>query len=447
VCEQEPFMVSTSVLGDELTRLQQAMDALAGAAARWTGVFVDQNGPAEAGAGSPSAWMRRELRIAGHEAFRRVRRGRTLAALPATAKALTNGEINLGHIDVLAKAATDLGSAVVAEAEPILLSAAMEADPDGLAQVTQRLRDTLDPDAADEAYVRALERRDVTVNKVGDLYQLRGVLDAVTGESLKTVLYGLSKPTSKDDIRAAGQRRVDALRTLCDERLRHGVPTDRGFRPHLFVTVTADKLTGGGKRRHEPAVLHGYGTIGDALLGQLGCDADHTEVTVDESGNVLDVGRTKRLATPKQRTAVFVQQGGSCANPGCGNTHLEVHHRVYWSRGGYTDLKDLAGYCTRCHHLIHLGLLVVESDGNGGWIHYDRRGRVLCDRRRDAEQAARDHVNSLASFIFDDDNAGDGESTVDPHRIRDELNYRRRRRRRRNRRELRRPPDEADHGP
>jgi hypothetical protein len=123
-----------------------------------------------------------------------------------------------------------------------LLPIAQTADPDALSDTITQLRDTLDPDAADEAYLRALEQRDITLTPVGDLYQLRGVLDPVTGQSLKTMLYGMSKPDSKDDDRTAGQRRVDGLRQLCAQRLRHGVPTDHGHRPQLFVTVTRPRL-------------------------------------------------------------------------------------------------------------------------------------------------------------------------------------------------------------
>jgi hypothetical protein len=58
---------------------------------------------------------------------------------------------------------------------------AQTADPDALSDTITQLRDTLDPDASVEAYLRALEQRDITLTPVGDLYQLRGVLDPVTG--------------------------------------------------------------------------------------------------------------------------------------------------------------------------------------------------------------------------------------------------------------------------
>jgi hypothetical protein len=444
VAEQEPWTVPVAELGAQLVRLQTGIDALTGTAARWTQTFADQDGPADAGAGSLATWLRRELRVTGKDAARRVRVGRLLNQLPATLEALEAGQIGIGHVHVLANAARDLGPGVIAQAEPILLPVAQAADPDAVRDAVKHLRDTLDPDAADEAYVRALDRRDITLTPVGDLYQLTGVLDPVTGQSLKTVLYGMSKPESDHDDRTPGQRRVDALRQLCDERLRDGVPTDHGHRPHLFITITrrrlhhatglADRAVSGTHRddhrrdsddmndgtgacghgsgghpgcRYQPATLHGFGTIGDDLLAQLACEADRTEITVDDAGNLLDVGRTHRLATPKQRTAVYTRQDGMCAAPGCTNTHLELHHLIWWSHGGHTNLGDLAGYCTRCHHLIHQRLLVVTPDGNGGWTHEDRRGRRLHDHRRDIDRANRDHLHHLAHQTFDPPNNPD----------------------------------------
>jgi hypothetical protein len=84
----------------------------------------------------------------------------------------------------------------------------------------------------------------------------------------------------------------------------------------------------------EPAVLDGYGEISDQLLATIACDSNHTPIATDDTGHVLDVGRTSRLATPKQRTAIQVQQDSVCVNPGCDRTHLEIHHLMPWSLGG-----------------------------------------------------------------------------------------------------------------
>ena len=114
---------------------------------------------------------------------------------------------------------------------------------------------------------------------------------------------------------------------------------------------------------------------------------------------MLDVGRTQRLATLKQRQAIQTQQGGTCANPGCDRTHLEIHHLVPWSVGGHTDMADLAGYCSRCHHLIHQGLLITRKHPDGTWQHRTRHGSLLDKPRIGRRQAATYTRNLLTAGI------------------------------------------------
>jgi hypothetical protein len=389
-----PSWVPVAELGDLLVGLQGRLDALGGVAAEWTKTFADAGGCEEAGAPSLAAWFRQHLRSTPVEARRRVRAAEAMDRLPGTRQALAAGELGTSQLDAIAVGLRQLGPAVMVAAEPVVLGVAKVCDADAVKATIKRLRDTLDPDAAEAAYLIALERRDITVAAVGEGYAVHGFLDPQTGAAFREVLYAAAKPTDADDGRTAGQRRVDALRDLCTSVLAQGLPTDRGLRPQLFVTVPADRLTAatsgegpgrGSTDRAAPAMLAGYGPIPDTLLGKLACDAVTTTVTVASASPgaaVLDVGRSSRLATLKQRQAIFVSQGGTCANPGCANTHLEIHHRTPWRHGGATDLANLAGYCTRCHHLIHQGQLELRPDGCGGWTHLNRRGRPLHDHHR-----------------------------------------------------------------
>ncbi len=395
----DPTRVIPAQLGGLLVELQGVIDSLVGVAARWTGVFEEAGGHEDAGSATLAAWMRQHLRLTASESRKRTRAGHALGGLPATFAALQSGEIAMTHVDAIADGIREIGPDVMATFEDIVLEVARECDADAVRHTIRTVRDTLNPDAADAAYVHSLDRRDVTVSHVGEGYVVRGFLDAETGAMFHRVLYSVAKPADRDDDRTAGQRRVDGLRETCRSLLDHGLPSDRGLRPHLFVTVSADRLaavTACGPTQSPgarevagdgvtPASLLGFGRISDRLLSKLACDCAVTPIVVDATSpypNVLDVGRTSRLATTRQRLAITVQQGGTCFSPGCDNTHLEIHHMVPWSVGGETNLRDLRGYCTRCHHLIHLGLLVVSRDGQGGWRHDTKEGRSLLDRRR-----------------------------------------------------------------
>ena len=117
------------------------------------------------------------------------------------------------------------------------------------------------------------------------------------------------------------------------------------------------------------ARLHRCGSIASFLLGYLSCTATLTRVLVDGNGSPLDVGRAHRLATPAQRKALAVRDGG-CVVPGCGcpPDGTDAHHVVAWSAGGATDLANLVSLCARHHQMVHTGILAVKVENGHAWV-------------------------------------------------------------------------------
>jgi hypothetical protein len=70
----------------------------------------------------------------------------------------------------------------------------------------------------------------------------------------------------------------------------------------------------------------------------------------------LEVGRTSRVVTPAQRTALGVRDGG-CGFPGCDRppAWCEAHHLRHWLHGGPTDLANLVLLCRAHHRAAHEG--------------------------------------------------------------------------------------------
>ena len=117
------------------------------------------------------------------------------------------------------------------------------------------------------------------------------------------------------------------------------------------------------------ARLHRRGSIGSYLLGYLSCTATLTRVLLDGNGAPLDVGRAHRLATPAQRKALAVRDGG-CIVPGCAcpPDGADVHHVIAWSTGGATDLANLVMLCARHHQMVHMGILAVKVEHGRAWV-------------------------------------------------------------------------------
>ena len=83
----------------------------------------------------------------------------------------------------------------------------------------------------------------------------------------------------------------------------------------------------------------------------------------------LHLGRSTRVITPAQRTALAVRDGGcvfgDCARP---LAWCEGHHLVSWLDGGPTDLPNLALLCRAHHRAVHEGSWRPQRDPDGRFM-------------------------------------------------------------------------------
>jgi hypothetical protein len=118
-----------------------------------------------------------------------------------------------------------------------------------------------------------------------------------------------------------------------------------------------------------PARLEHAGPVDPATLELLACNATVRAAVLAPNGALLDLGRTQRLASPAQKTALLARDGG-CVIPGCtvpGDAG-DAHHVVWWSRGGRTDLDNLALLCGRHHDEVHQGAWDLHIEGGVCWV-------------------------------------------------------------------------------
>ena len=103
-----------------------------------------------------------------------------------------------------------------------------------------------------------------------------------------------------------------------------------------------------------PARLDHAGPVDPDTLELLACNATIRAALLAPGGALLDLGRTQRLASPPQKTALLASDGG-CVIPGCTvpGDACDAHHVSWWTRGDPTDLDNLALACGRHHTEIH----------------------------------------------------------------------------------------------
>jgi hypothetical protein len=119
----------------------------------------------------------------------------------------------------------------------------------------------------------------------------------------------------------------------------------------IRVPNTADDAGTPAARSAERARTVPMGRIADgpglpaAVVERLAC-IGRVRLAVRDGSNphseVLDLGRSRRLVTPRQCQALKIRDGDCCAYPGCRNRRgLEAHHVKHWLHGAPTDPDNL----------------------------------------------------------------------------------------------------------
>jgi hypothetical protein len=250
---------------------------------------------------------------------------------------------------------------VVAEATASLVGFAAELEPAALRRVGERILTLVAPDIAEQAEAEALERaearaqagRGLTFTAVGSSrVRLTGWLDTEAAATVNATLDPLCRPVSHDD-RTPTQRRADALIEVCELALRTStLPDNGGDRPQVVVTIGYDQL----REQTGTAVLDTGERLSAAEARRICCDAQLLPAVLGTAGEVLDLGRSRRLITGPLRRALVLRDRG-CSFPGCDRPArwCDGHHIVSWLDGGPTSLNNSALLCRHHHRVIHRG--------------------------------------------------------------------------------------------
>ncbi|MDN4639029.1 DUF222 domain-containing protein, partial [Agreia sp. PsM10] len=210
-----------------------------------------------------------------------------------------------------------------------------------------------DPDATDLGHT--------TVDNNGDLGETKDQPDGPsTTDDLSSHEPAPQGDTSGDhaviDARTAEQKLLDAVMTLIE--MAATSPTAsllNGAAPTVNVHVTLDDLQTG----HGAAWIDGSTEpIPISTVDHLRCHGGTITTLFGKHGEILHHGKTKRLATRRQRRALAARDGG-CVIPGCAAppSRCQAHHVTPWVSENYppgrTDIDNLVLLCPFHHATIH----------------------------------------------------------------------------------------------
>jgi hypothetical protein len=330
---------------DMLVDLRRVRARLAAVEARLVDRIDTARPWADHGYRTTATWLASADNTSLDDARGRVRLGRRLRTMPATAAALAAGDISATHAQRLAGLIGPATAAAFAEAEVFLVGQARSmrwADFTKACTYWARAarNDRPDPDTADH------EHRHVSLtNGLRGTGLLSGELTAVAKASVASELDRLERQLFEADWAAAKavhgeattashlprtprQRRHDALVEMA--RRSATAPAD-GKRPRPLVSVLAGYDAFSRICELADGTVLGYGTVA-RLLGE----ADIERIVFDGPGRVLDLGRTRSFTGAARRAVEIADR--HCQGPGCHvpAERCDIDHTWRWADGGPT---------------------------------------------------------------------------------------------------------------
>lgn len=275
-----------------------------------------------------------------------------------------------------------LGPDLAARAEASLVGYAALHRPAELRRLARRIVEVVAPEIAEAEEAerleaeerRAREKSSLRFRTLGDgRTRTWGVLPTAVAERLKLYLQAYTSPRQAP----AGGERVPqhranamALAALLELLDPDRLPAHGGDATTVLVTLTKEQLLA---ELATAGLLAGEAEISAAEARRLACQASIIPVVLGGEGEVLDLGRSRRLFSRAQRKAMRLRDRG-CRAEGCDipAAWTEAHHLKPWSEGGRTDLDDGICLCNHHHHRIHDRGYSHERMANGD-IRFHRR--------------------------------------------------------------------------
>ncbi|WP_435741381.1 DUF222 domain-containing protein [Nocardioides sp. SYSU DS0663] len=344
----------------------------------------------QTGATSTASWWAHATRQDRRAAAGRVRLADALGRFHLVRGALAGGGMNAEQARVITGALDALPEGLepdlYSRAERHLVAEAAHHDPTALRVIGKHLLTVIAPEIGEAHDARALEREEreaearafltMCPDGRGSMVGKFSVPEAA-GQMLHKALLALSAPkhlTATDGAGAYERRPSPERLGSAFVELIERFPVDRlpdlgGTNATVVVTMDLDTLLGGLKH----AQLDTGGVISAAHARRIACEAGIIPAVLGTHGEVLDLGRTTRLFTKAQRTALNQSQP-TCTTVGCDwPAYLcHAHHDTPWHSGGPTDLANARNLCPHHHARIHDPTYATQRHRDGS-VTFHRR--------------------------------------------------------------------------
>lgn len=396
--DASPLFLATSEKAEAILALEQIKAGVEELELRV--LAVAQDVADEIGARDIGTWLTGREIADGPTARRELRLAHELEERPVVRTGLCDGLFSVDHARIIVNTLVDLPAELdldlAAKAEAHLCDLATRHRPSDLRRLARHLHGVIDPEHAEEAEGRALQRSEaaadaraaLSITSRGDgMTRIHALVTDAVGARLRTLLEAYAQPriaALEADGRVRPRSRIlaEALGQLLEYVDSEKLPTHGGDSTTLIVTMTLDQL----RSDLGVATMVDGTSITAAEARRLACGCGIIPTVLGGLSEPLDLGRTRRLFSPAQRKALKLRDQ-HCRAEGCTvpATWCDAHHHDPWHRGGNTNVTDGILLCGHHHRRAHDPAYATTKLANGDYRYHRRAwsrpsGSLPCSR-------------------------------------------------------------------
>lgn len=380
------------------------------------------------GVTSTAHWLSWACSIAPGTAREHIRVARSLVQLPKVSTLMADGQLTYSKVREISRlvptrhpAPSETASTLPTPPvdEDRICSLALEMTASQLARTVRAYRNL------PGNRVRGESKRSLTWRARDDgLTELRVLMPAEEAATIRAAIDTAQSAgtTSEPDCAATDrplQPALDALLAVATVYLA-GDRQEPADDHHLVTVLVGAETLASSTNADVPAgtpaarceVTGGHGIEAETAR-RMACDAKVVGALVDhDSGDVLNLGRTKRVVTRAQRRALGIRDDGHCQFPDCTRRRwLKAHHVTHWINGGPTDLSNLMLLCHFHHMCVHEGGMTVHREDDN-WVFLLPDGEPIL---RDPPQPDEAVLRTLGDLVKREANRPDPGRVFPPH--------------------------------
>jgi hypothetical protein len=227
-------------------------------------------------------------------------------------------------------------------------------------------------------YLRRWDRATVRSARTYDgMMVIETVAPVEEGQEILAMMRSAETAGPVDSAESTGKRRLRAMLDLL--RAGHAnldTANDASGADRYTLHAVADIDVLAGTRTGRAELIDGT-PVAPETIERWACDSAIVRHVLKGQSEPLDIGRQTKVWTTAQRRAISLRDHGRCRWLNCWRRTCDVHHVIWYRKGGITAVSNGCLLCPHHHTFVHERGFRITGEPNGALTFWRPDGEII----------------------------------------------------------------------